>query len=70
MQELVKHVIETVRAKGKIGGIYAGNISDVQKYVDMGFQYIGFSSEMNFIAEKLKDVMHGIDGVKASIKKQ
>lgn len=70
VQELVKHVIETVRAKGKIEGIYAGNISDVQKYVDMGFQYIGFSSEMNFIAEKLKDVMHGIDGVKASIKKQ
>lgn len=66
VQELVKHVIETVRAKGKIGGIYAGNIRDVQKYVDMGFQYIGFSSEMNFIAEKFKDVMREIEGVKAS----
>ncbi len=70
VQELVKHVIETVQAKGKIGGIYAGSIEDAQKYVDMGFQYIGFSSEMNFIAEKFKDVMRGVNKVKASVKKQ
>lgn len=69
VQELVKHVIETVQAKGKIGGIYAGSIEDAQKYVDMGFQYIGFSSEMNFIAEKFKDVMRGVNKVKASVKK-
>lgn len=69
VQALVKHVVETVRARGKIAGIYAGNIKDAQKYVDMGFQYIGFSSEMNFIAEKLEDVMVGVNAVKASVKR-
>ena len=68
VQALVKHVIETVQKKGKIGGIYAGSIEDVKRYVDMGFRYIGFSSEMNFIAEKLKEVMHELGEVKAGIR--
>lgn len=68
VQKRVKKVVETVRRKGKIAGIYAGNIRDAQKYVDMGFQYIGFSSDMNFIAEKLEDVMKGVNAVKASVK--
>lgn len=69
VQSIVKHVVERVRANGKIAGIYAGNIKDAQKYVDMGFQYIGFSSEMNFIADKLKDVMADVRAVKASAKR-
>ncbi len=60
----VKKVVETVRAKGKIAGIYAGNLRDARKYVDMGFQYIGFSSDMNFIAEKLESVMTDIREIK------
>lgn len=64
VQALVKKVLETVRAKGKIAGIYAGNLRDARKYVDMGFQYIGFSSDMNFIAEKLESVMTDIREIK------
>lgn len=68
VQDLVKHVVETTRKKGKIAGIYAGNLKDAQKYVDMGFQYIALSSEMNYFAEKIREVMKGVNEVKASIK--
>ncbi len=68
VQKIVRHVLETAKARGKIAGIYAGNLEDAKKYVDMGFQYIGLSSEMNFIAEKLKEVMKGINGIKESKK--
>lgn len=68
VQNRVKRVVETVRSKGKIAGIYAGNVKDAQKYVDMGFQYIALSSEMNFIAEKLEDVMTNVRAIKATVK--
>jgi 4-hydroxy-2-oxoheptanedioate aldolase len=64
VQKIVKHVLDTARARGKKAGVYAGTLKDAQRYADMGFQYIGFSSEMNFIAEKLKEVMAGINEIK------
>lgn len=68
VQEQVKYVLDVCKKYGKIPGIYAGSQADAEKYVKMGFQYIGFSSEMNFFAEKLKDVMAGIGKIKASVK--
>jgi 4-hydroxy-2-oxoheptanedioate aldolase len=68
VQQIVKHVLETAKTKGKKAGIYAGTLEDAKKYVDMGFQYIGLSSEMNFIAEKLKEVMAGVNKIKESKK--
>lgn len=68
VQKHVRHIADTVNSRGKIAGIYAGNIRDVRRYAEMGFRYIGFSSDMNFIAEKLEDVMRDINAVKDSVK--
>ncbi|SMC54330.1 HpcH/HpaI aldolase family protein [Papillibacter cinnamivorans] len=54
VQDIVRKVTETALRRGKKVGIYAGSTADVEKYIKLGIQYIGYSSEMVMIANKFR----------------
>jgi 4-hydroxy-2-oxoheptanedioate aldolase len=63
--EIAKRITDTGLAHGKTLGMYCATMSDVERAIGWGIQYIGFSAELNMIANKFKEVISSLHDMRA-----
>lgn len=53
--DTAKKITEIALSKGKKVGMYCGSQADVKRAISWGVQYIGYSAELNMIANKFRE---------------
>lgn len=52
---MIEKIFETAAKYNKVSGVWVGNAADAEKYIKMGAQFIGFSSDTAIIYNAIKD---------------
>jgi 4-hydroxy-2-oxoheptanedioate aldolase len=66
---LVEKVFAAAAKYNKYVGIFAGNVADAEKYINMGAQYIGYSNDVTMITNGIKAVVKDFNQLRDKLKK-
>jgi 2,4-dihydroxyhept-2-ene-1,7-dioic acid aldolase len=61
---LVELVIQKVLAKGKVAGVFCGNMASVEHYRKLGVTYIAYSSDTSIVANAINSLKKDLDNLK------
>ena len=62
MVTAIEKVVKSVRAAGKVAGIYAGTVENAKRYVGLGYQFIAYSGDVGMLAGAARDSVKALKG--------
>lgn len=65
VQAVIEQIVRDAKAGGKTVGIIAGDMEEVQHYIDLGIQYIAYGADINMIAAKFREVLSDLNSLRA-----